>query len=295
MLKLPFISKDKPNINHELENKNYIISSDVVVKEGVRNIFNHKLNLNGDPRLYKIVHEMQASIERNQWKFPQNEAEFTKEMVDKIHNVYGHFDKHVIGFTKQLHHVKPGSAAWGKLYDKEVAYENKRVHENLKDYPRGTFACMEYAATASYVMNRCGLPNDLCGDYNSQTNMRHIFVQSRDSGAIIEATSRLSYCPVKDNQRLRDVRTVTLCAKNEIRSTYGNPEAELHVIDGSYELAQSKQNHKEKMLAEQHHNYQHHPAIQTLAASLAPTHHQASQHPAHLTVQLSAQTNIATR
>ncbi len=132
-------------------------------------------DLEGDPRLQRLVNRIKQEIHDHDWKLPANEKEICGKTVALIQ------DKEFFGTYGRAVVIDP---KLGKRH-------NSLTH--LKDVKTGELICKEEALVASYTLHKVGIPNDFCIGPNGSIPGKltgHAFVQTR-AGNIVEATSPL--------------------------------------------------------------------------------------------------------
>ncbi len=163
------------------------------------------LDMNGDPRLDKLLARVQSEISAHHWNSKRNEKEICKKIVSLMHSdeFYGPYDKGMAEIDKKVSQAKyeadleekkgiengPASIKFAELTIQRHEYYAARGGDKLANYATGHLVCREEAAITSYVMDKVGIKNYFCGT-RGYTSASHAFIQSKAKPHnIIDATN----------------------------------------------------------------------------------------------------------
>ena len=202
-------------------NTNRVVpSSKIVADEGVKqgtNLFGKgfSLSLKGDTKIENIISDVEEKIRDNKWKLPNNEADISRSILEAMHQKknYGGYHEDLSAAQKELekvgHDLEQAELKGDKklvkslkkeieeLSDKREEAVGKSRHKDSKDYNSGGLSCAEMGTIASYIHDRVGIPNNLVFGYSRETNSKngggHVYLQSKLTGNVIDATYKEGY------------------------------------------------------------------------------------------------------
>lgn len=178
-----------------------------------------RFDLNGDPRVGKLVEAVQSEIKKHHWDPVKNEKEISETTVKLIHSdkFFGPYDKRL---SSLYSHIGELDREQAQDLSKQLLANNKKEH--LTDFKKGELVCKQEAAIASYTLHKVGIPNDYCfGNGREGVALGHVFVQNK-SGNIVETTlPNNSFNKSIDGKRISDGQVAIVIDKNHVIHGYG--------------------------------------------------------------------------